>query len=103
MQPTTTRHRRPPSSTTTRRAATGNTGKHVRKRTDANAASYIITGAVIALIGLGWAVGLAMTSVGATERPLVLKLLPWFIAVGGIALTVYGFLRLPQDKRPTST
>jgi hypothetical protein len=100
MQPTTTRHRRSPSSSAVPRAGTG---KHVRKRTDANAANHIITGAVVVLIGLGWAVGLAMTSTGAGDRPLALKLLPWAIAAGGIALTVYGFLRLPPDKRSTQT
>jgi len=77
----------------------GKAGEIVRApMEDANAASYIVTGVVIILIGLGWAIGLSMASTGAGERPMALKLLPWAVAVVGVALSAYGFRRLPKSR-----
>lgn len=68
-----------------------------RRRADPSAPTYIVAGAVVAVLGLGFAVGLAI-SPGAAERALVLKLLPWLVAVGGIAFSVVGFLRLGPSR-----
>jgi hypothetical protein len=70
-----------------------------RRRADPAAPTYIVAGAVVAILGMGFAVGLAI-SPGANERQLVLKLLPWLVAMGGIILSVVGFLRLgPSSPR----
>lgn len=68
-----------------------------RRRADPAAPTYIIAGAVVAILGLGFAVGLAI-SPGAAERALALKILPWLVAVGGIALSVVGFMRLGPSR-----
>lgn len=64
-------------------------------------ANLVIAGAVIAIAGLAWALGLALTSggPGTGDRHLLLKLAPWFIILGGLALTVYGFMRLKPTIR----
>jgi hypothetical protein len=68
-----------------------------KKRADPNAPTYIVVGAVVGLVGLALAVGLAMTSPGAEgERNIALKFLPWLVVVGGIGLSVVGFLNLPK-------
>jgi hypothetical protein len=64
-----------------------------RRRADPSAPTYIVAGAVVAILGLGFAVGLAI-SPGAAERAVALKLLPWLVAVGGLSFSLVGFLRL---------
>jgi hypothetical protein len=69
-----------------------------KKRADPNAPTYIVLGAVVGIIGLALAVGLAMTSPGAEgERNVALKFLPWLVVVGGAALSVVGFMNLPKS------
>jgi hypothetical protein len=68
-----------------------------RRRADPAAPTYIIAGAVVAILGLGFAVGLAI-SPGAAERALALKILPWLVAVGGIGLSIFGFMRLGPSR-----
>lgn len=68
-----------------------------RRRADPAAPTYIVAGAVVAILGLGFAVGLAI-SPGAAERALALKILPWVVAVGGIVLSLVGFMRLGPSR-----
>ena len=68
-----------------------------RRRADPAAPTYIVAGAVLAILGLGFAVGLAI-SPGASERALALKLLPWLVAFGGVVFSVVGFLRLGPSR-----
>ena len=104
MSPSTSRLRtksRPPSSSTTRspRGLSSSVQVPKRRRADPAAPTYIVAGAVVAILGIGFAVGLAI-SPGAAERQVVLKLLPWLVAVGGIVLSVVGFMRLgPSTPR----
>ena len=53
------------------------------------------------MVGLGWALGLALTAggPGTGDRHLLLKLAPWFVILGGLAMTVYGFVRLKPTIR----
>ncbi len=105
-QQNTSRHRKavqPASSTRTKahRSSATLQAAPKRRRTDPNAPSYIVGGAVIALIGLGFAVGLAMTAVGpsAGERSLALLIAPWIVFAGGLGLTVFGFLHMGGAER----
>lgn len=68
-----------------------------RRRADPAAPTYIVAGAVVAILGLGFAVGLAI-SPGAVERALALKILPWLVALGGIGLSIFGFMRLGPSR-----
>jgi hypothetical protein len=99
--PTTSRIRnqaRPGSGTSrTPRGMSTQTPVPKRRRADPAAPTYIVAGAVVAILGLGFAVGLAI-SPGAGERALVLKLLPWVVAAGGVALSVLGFMRLGPSR-----
>jgi hypothetical protein len=99
--PTTSRIRnqaRPGSGTSrTVRGLSSQTQIPKRRRADPAAPTYIVAGAVVAVLGLGFAVGLAI-SPGAAERALALKLLPWLVAVGGIAFSVVGFMRLGPSR-----
>ncbi len=103
MPPSTSRQRKAsrPPSTSTRSPSVLTAPLPKRRRADPAAPTYIIAGAVVAILGLGFAVGLAI-SPGAGERHLVLKLLPWVVALGGIVLAVVGFIRLgPSSPRAT--
>ena len=85
---------RPGSGTTrTARGMSSQTQVPKRRRADPAAPTYIVAGAVVAILGLGFAVGLAI-SPGAAERALALKLLPWLVTVGGLSFSLVGFLRL---------
>lgn len=89
---------RPGSGTSrTARSASSQTQVPKRRRADPAAPTYIIAGAIVAILGLGFAVGLAI-SPGAAERALALKILPWLVAVGGIGLSVFGFMRLGPSR-----
>jgi hypothetical protein len=91
------------SSTTTRSA----TGRHEAGggrdgRSDPSTTiNLIIGGSVLVLLGLGWAVGLAMTATaaGANERALLVKVLPWLLVAAGVALSGYGFVRVSATSR----
>jgi hypothetical protein len=110
MRHTTRTHRadrRPGTGSTARTTAGGSSSanrhsssalQRPERARPAATANHIIGGAVIILLGLGWAVGLAMTP-GAAERQLLLKLIPWLLVAGGLALTIYGFLRLGPSIR----
>ena len=89
---------RPGSGTSrTVRSASSQIQVPKRRRADPSAPTYIIAGAVVAILGLGFAVGLAI-SPGAAERALALKILPWLVAVGGIGLSIFGFMRLGPSR-----
>jgi len=89
---------RPGSGTSrTARGMSSQTLVPKRRRADPAAPSYIIAGAVLAILGLGFAVGLAI-SPGAAERALILKLLPWLVAVGGLGFSILGFMRLGPSR-----
>jgi hypothetical protein len=92
---TSTRSHARPASGTVRRMSSQLTKAQApkRRRADPSAPGYIVAGAVIAILGLGFAIGLAV-SPGAAERALALKLLPWLVAAGGVGLSVFGFKRL---------
>lgn len=94
-----TRKQARPGSGTSRsvRGASSQTQVPKRRRADPAAPTYIIAGAVVAILGLGFAVGLAI-SPGAAERALALKILPWLVAVGGIGLSIFGFMRLGPSR-----
>lgn len=100
-RPTTSRIRnqtRPGSGTSrTVRGMSSQTQVPKRRRADPAAPTYIVAGAVVAILGLGFAVGLAI-SPGASERALVLKILPWVVALGGIAFSLVGFMRLGPSR-----
>lgn len=103
MSPSTSRLRqasRPASSTTRlQRGTSSSLLVAKRRRADPSAPTYIVAGAVVAILGIGFALGLAI-SPGAGERQLALKLLPWVVALGGIILSVVGFMRLgPSTPR----
>jgi hypothetical protein len=88
-----------PGSGTSRasRGMSGQTQVPKRRRADPSAPTYIVAGAVVAILGLGFAVGLAI-SPGAAERALALKILPWLVAVGGMGFSVFGFMRLGPSR-----
>ncbi len=111
MRPTTRTHRASARGTTsgsrsstTTRPTTGRTeaGAGRGGRADASTTiNLIIGGSVLVLLGLGWAVGLALTSTaaGAAERALLLKVLPWLLVAAGVALSGYGFVRVSATSR----
>jgi len=108
-QQSTSRHRRavqPASSIRTKahRSSATLQAAPKRRRVDPNVPVYIVAGAVIALIGLGFAVGLAMTAVGPSvgERSLALLIAPWIVFAGGLGLTVFGFLHMGSSERSTT-
>jgi hypothetical protein len=68
-----------------------------RRRADPVAPTYIVVGAVVAILGLGFAVGLAI-SPGAAERALALKILPWVVALAGVGMATFGFYRLGPTR-----
>jgi hypothetical protein len=91
-------------SSTTTRAATGRheAGGGRSGRVDPSTTiNLIIGGSVLVLLGLGWAVGLALTSTaaGANERALLIKVLPWLLVAAGVALSGYGFVRVSASSR----
>lgn len=88
-----------PGSGTTRsaRGLSSQTQTPKRRRADPAAPTYIVAGAVVAILGLGFAVGLAI-SPGAAERALALKILPWLVTVGGLSFSLVGFLRLGPSR-----
>lgn len=89
---------RPGSGTTrTARGMSSQVQAPKRRRADPAAPTYIVAGAVVAILGLGFAVGLAI-SPGASERALALKILPWIVAVGGIVFSCIGFIRLGPSR-----
>jgi hypothetical protein len=89
---------RPGSGTSrTVRGMSSQTQVPKRRRADPSAPTYIVAGAVVAILGLGFAVGLAI-SPGAAERALALKILPWLVAVGGMGFSVFGFMRLGPSR-----
>lgn len=89
---------RPGSGTSrTVRGMSSQTQVPKRRRADPAAPTYIVAGAVVAILGLGFAVGLAI-SPGAAERALALKILPWLVAVGGMGLSIFGFMRLGPSR-----
>ena len=89
---------RPGSSTTrTPRGLSSQSQVPKRRRADPAAPTYIVAGAVLAILGLGFAVGLAI-SPGAAERALALKILPWLIAIGGMGFSLFGFMRLGPTR-----
>jgi hypothetical protein len=111
MRPTTRTHRASARTTTagarsrtTTRAATGrhDAGPGRGGRVDpATTINLIIGGSVLVLLGLGWAVGLALTATaaGAAERALLVKVLPWLLVAVGVALSGYGFVRVSATSR----
>jgi len=111
MRPTTRTHRagargttNGPRSSTTTRAATGRQegGAGRSGRSDPSTTiNLIIGGSVLVLLGLGWAVGLALTATaaGANERALLVKILPWLLVAAGVALSGYGFVRVSATSR----
>lgn len=89
---------RPGSGTSrTVRGMSSQTTVPKRRRADPAAPTYIVAGAVVAILGLGFAIGLAI-SPGAAERALALKILPWVVALGGVALATLGFFRLGPTR-----
>jgi hypothetical protein len=95
MSPSTSRRSkavRPPSGVHTR-PSSGLTPTARRKRADPAAPAYIVVGALVAIIGLGFAMGLAL-STGAADRAMALKVLPWLVTAGGMILSIVGFMRL---------
>jgi len=91
------------SSTTTqagtgRQEAGGGRSGRIDPSTTIN---LIIGGSVLMLLGLGWAVGLALTSTasGANERALLVKILPWLLVAAGVGLSGYGFVRVSAASR----
>jgi hypothetical protein len=106
MSQTTSRYRKAakPSSTTRTKAHRSSSSSlqavPKRRRVDPNAPSYIVAGAVIMMVGLGLAVGLAMTASGPeVDRGLAVKIAPWIVVAGGIALSVFGFLHMGKGER----
>ncbi len=110
MRQTTRTHRRPGRDSTTRLSAGGSssagrhassTGQRPARTAPAATVNHIIGGAVLVLLGLGWAVGLAMTSAGpgAVDRQMLVKLVPWLLVMVGLGLTVYGFARFNTSSR----
>lgn len=98
-QSSSVRHQARPASGTTRTARGPSSHSQVpkRRRADPAAPTYIVAGAVLAILGLGFAVGLAI-SPGAAERALALKILPWLVAVGGLGFSFFGFMRLGPSR-----
>lgn len=111
MRPTTRTHRagaRGPTtgtrSSTTTRTATGRheAGAGRSARVDPSTTiNLIIGGSILVLLGLGWAVGLALTATaaGVSERALLVKVLPWLLVATGVALSGYGFMRVSAASR----
>lgn len=94
----TSRHGQRLPSSATRQAVKGSSSANQRpaRARSGDAANLVVGGAIIAMAGLAWALGLALTAggPGTADRPLFLKLAPWAIVLGGLALTVYGIWRL---------
>ncbi len=103
MQPTTRTHR----ATTRGTRSSASTARHeagpgrARRVDPATTINLIIGGSVLVLLGLGWAVGLALTATGAgaNERALLIKVLPWLLVAVGVALSGYGLLRVSAPTR----
>ena len=107
MSQTTSRQRRAAKSSSSARAkiqrgsSSGTQTVTKKRRYDPSAPNYIIAGAIILIVGLGFAVGLAMSGGGPdNERNIALLIAPWVVAVGGLALSIYGFMHMkPEGKK----
>lgn len=102
MSQNTRTHRASPRSSATVRAAGRGSSAIVPRaggRAPArNTTNHIIGGSLLLLVGLGWAMGLALTP-GGHDRQLLLSVLPWLLVVAGAALGIYGFSKVGSSPR----
>lgn len=100
---TTSRHGQRLPSGAARPAAKGSSSANQRpaRARSGDGANQVLGGALIAIAGLGWAVGLALTAGGASGRDwsVLAKLAPWIVVLGGFALTIYGVWKLKPTIR----
>lgn len=100
---TTSRHAQRAASGTARPVAKGSSSTNQRavRARSGDGANQVLGGALIAIAGLGWAVGLALSAGGASGQDwsVLAKLAPWIVVLGGFALTIYGIWKLKPSVR----